>query len=197
MLRAVLQWGLAHSHEWTIDRVLPTTSAPLMILIDPRLLRQVRAAAKAQKTTVAAWESHALRQVTQANVPPGWAVGVIAGWSHDSHAYATRFMLPLDDAARAKLSTSTQTFRRSAAEVIRQLIAQPSPEDFPPSCPVAVAVTTADALTSAGSSEPSTCEGCCSRGGYCSILTATRSPSSALRVRPADDPPGGAGATTD
>jgi hypothetical protein len=39
----------------------------------------------------------------------------------------------LDDETSTKLGTLMQTFDRSAAEIIRQLIAQARSEDFPPS----------------------------------------------------------------
>jgi predicted transcriptional regulator len=42
-------------------------------------------------------------------------------------------MLRLDDATSSRLETLTHIFQRSAAEVIRQLIAQATPEDFPQS----------------------------------------------------------------
>ena len=42
-------------------------------------------------------------------------------------------MLRLDEVTSRKLEALTQTFQRSAAEVIRQLIAQATPEDFPSS----------------------------------------------------------------
>ena len=47
-------------------------------------------------------------------------------------------MLRLDDETSSKLETLTQAFRRSKAEVIRRLIAQARPEDFPPSWRLAV-----------------------------------------------------------
>jgi predicted transcriptional regulator len=42
-------------------------------------------------------------------------------------------MLRLDAETSRKLATLSQTFHRSAAEVMRQLIAQASPEAFPQS----------------------------------------------------------------
>jgi hypothetical protein len=69
---------------------------------------------------------------------PSWRVGETAPRSHDSGYYGTRFMLRLDEVTSSKLATLTQTFHRSAAEVIRQLIAQTRPEDFPQSWHLAV-----------------------------------------------------------
>jgi hypothetical protein len=42
-----------------------------------------------------------------------------------------RFMLRLNNPLLAKLETLTQRCHRSAAEIIRQLISQANPEDFP------------------------------------------------------------------
>jgi predicted transcriptional regulator len=47
-------------------------------------------------------------------------------------------MLRLDDETSARLVTLTQALHRSAAEVIRQLIAQATPDDFPQSWQMAV-----------------------------------------------------------
>jgi hypothetical protein len=44
----------------------------------------------------------------------------------------------LDDETSAKLGTLMQTFDRSAAEIIRQLMAQARPEEFPQSWRLAV-----------------------------------------------------------
>jgi hypothetical protein len=51
--------------------------------------------------------------------------------SHDSHTYGTRFMLRLDEASEIKLQQLVKQFGASKAEIIRQLIAQVEPEDFP------------------------------------------------------------------
>jgi hypothetical protein len=44
----------------------------------------------------------------------------------------------LDEGTSRKLEALTETFDRSAAEIIRQLITQAMPEDFPPSWRLAV-----------------------------------------------------------
>ncbi len=53
--------------------------------------------------------------------------------SHDSRYFGRRFMLRLDDASWDKLDALAQHFDRSAADIIRQLIAQAKPRDFPKS----------------------------------------------------------------
>jgi predicted transcriptional regulator len=79
-----------------------------------------------------------MHQVTPEDFPPTWHAGEADVRSHDSRNYSTRFMLRLDDEASSKLNTLMQTFDRSGAEVIRQLIAQANPEDFPTSWRMAV-----------------------------------------------------------
>jgi hypothetical protein len=106
--------------------------------VDPELLQQAQAAAAAHGADVAAWERHAMPQVTRDDFPPSWRAGETTLWSHDSTYYGTRFMLRLDEVTWRKLEALTQTFHRSAAEVIRQLIAQATPEAFPQSWHVAL-----------------------------------------------------------
>ena len=47
--------------------------------------------------------------------------------------YGTRFMLPLDETSQIKLQQLISHFGVSKATIIRQLIMQASPEDFPTS----------------------------------------------------------------
>jgi predicted transcriptional regulator len=138
ILRHVMQWGIADGKAWTIDRSIPAAGHPLTMVVDREFLRQVQAAAAAHGASVAAWERHAMRQVTLEDFAPSWRAGETVSRSHESRAYGKRFMLRLDDATRTKLTTLTQTFHRSGAEVIRQLIAQARPEDFPESWHLAV-----------------------------------------------------------
>jgi hypothetical protein len=51
--------------------------------------------------------------------------------SHDSRTYTIRFMLRLDDLSETKLQRLVTQFGTSKAAIIRQLIAQAEPEDFP------------------------------------------------------------------
>jgi hypothetical protein len=53
--------------------------------------------------------------------------------SHDSRHYCRRFMLRMDDASWRKPETLAPRFDRSAADIIRELIAQATPETFPQS----------------------------------------------------------------
>jgi predicted transcriptional regulator len=108
------------------------------MLVGPDLLQQVQEAAEAHGVSVAAWLRQAMRQVTLADFPASWRAGDIAPRSHDSGYYHRRFMLRLDNDTQRKLETLMHTFHRPAAEIIRQLIAQARPEEFPESWHLAV-----------------------------------------------------------
>jgi hypothetical protein len=138
ILRYVMQWGLTHTTAWTIDLSIPDRPHLVHMLVDREPLRQAQEAADAHVADTAAWERHAMRQVTYEDFPASWRAVETAPRSHDSGYYSTRFMLRLDEATSRQLETLTQTFHRSAAEVIRQLIAQAKSEDFPPSWHLAV-----------------------------------------------------------
>jgi hypothetical protein len=101
------------------------------LLVDPELLQQLQEAAAAHGADVAAWERHAMRQVTRDDFPPSWRAGETAPRSHESGSYHRRLQLRLDPDTQTKLQTFMQAFHRSAAEIIRQLIAQANPDDFP------------------------------------------------------------------
>jgi predicted transcriptional regulator len=134
VLRYVMQWGLAHTNEWTVDPSIPDRPHLVHMLVEPDLLHQVQEAAESHSVPVAAWLRQATRQVTHQDFPPSWHAEAARGGrarSHDSRYYGQRFMLRLDDETSTKLGTLMQTFDRSAAEIIRQLIAQAKPEDFP------------------------------------------------------------------
>jgi predicted transcriptional regulator len=142
ILRYVMQWGLTHGQAWTIDRSIPAMVHMVAMLVEPGLLQQVQDAAATHGVTVAAWVHHALRQVTLDDFPASWHAEAAQDdqrRSHDSRRYGIRFLLRLDDETSNTLGLLTRTFARSAAEVIRHLIAQATPEDFPQSWRLAAA----------------------------------------------------------
>jgi predicted transcriptional regulator len=142
ILRHVMQWGLTQTRGWTIDMTVPGTVRTVGMLLEPELLQRVQEAAAVHGATVAAWLRQAMRQVTPEDFPGSWQAENIQGRrprSHDSRQYRTRFMLRLDDETSEKLDTLTQTFDCSAAEVLRHLIAQATPQDFPQSWRLAAA----------------------------------------------------------
>jgi predicted transcriptional regulator len=134
ILRFVMQWGLSQTQGWTIERSIPATVQTVAMLVEPELLQQVQEGAAVHGAPVAAWLRRAIRQVTLEDFPGSWQAEDIQGRrprSHDSRRYGTRFMLRLDDETSKKLGILTRTFDRSAAEVLRHLIAQATSEDFP------------------------------------------------------------------
>jgi predicted transcriptional regulator len=124
ILRHVMQWGLAHTQGWTVDPSIPDRPHLVHMLVEPDMLHQVQEAAESYSVTVAAWLRQAMRQVTPKDFPASWRMGEGGSRSHDSGYYHRPFQLRLDQATQNKLETLMQTFHRSAAEVIRQLIAQ-------------------------------------------------------------------------
>jgi predicted transcriptional regulator len=142
ILRYVMQWGLAQTRGWTVDMAISGTGRTLSMLLEPELLQQVQEAAAVYGASMAAWLREAVRRVTGDDFPDSWHAEAAQDdqrRSHDSRRYSTRFMLRLDDETSNTLGILTRTFDRSAAEVIRHLIAQATPEDFPTSWRLAVA----------------------------------------------------------
>jgi len=133
ILRHAMPWGLTQTRGWTVDRAVPGTVRTVGMLLEPELLQQVQAAAAAHGATVAAWVCHTLQPVTIADFSERWRLGVAGVRSHESGYDQRRFMLRLDDETSKRLDTLTRGFDRPAAEVIRQLIVQATPVDFPPS----------------------------------------------------------------
>jgi len=103
------------------------------------MMQHVQNAAVTHRVSAAAWLRHAIRQVTQADFPASWRAGETVRRSHESGYYHRKFGLRLDEATSQKLEALTRTFHRSAADVIRQLVAQAKLEDFPQSWQTAAA----------------------------------------------------------
>jgi predicted transcriptional regulator len=134
ILRHAMPWGLTQTQGWTVDRAVPGTVRTVGMLLEPELLQQVQEAAAAHGATVAGWLRQAMREVSRADFPPSWHAEADQGGkprSHDSHYYGTRFMLRLDETTAQKLQHLVERFARPRAEIIRQLVGQAKPEDFP------------------------------------------------------------------
>ena len=78
---------------------------------------------------VAPWLRHMVRQIAIEDFPVSWQEATPRERSHDSCTYTTRFMLRLDELSQTKL----EQLGTSKADIIRHLIAQAKPEDFPKS----------------------------------------------------------------
>jgi predicted transcriptional regulator len=142
ILRSVMQWGLTQIRGWTVDMAAPGTVRMVGMLLEPELLLQVQKAAAVHSASMAAWLREAVRRVTGDDFPDSWHAEAAQDdqrRSHDSRRYGIRFMLRLDDETSNKLGILTRTYDRSAAEVIRHLIAQATSEDFPQSWRLAAA----------------------------------------------------------
>jgi hypothetical protein len=74
-----------------------------------------------------------LRQITIADFPASWQAATPRERFHDSPTYTTRFMLRLDESSQTTLQQLVTQFGASKAEIIRHLITQANPEDFPKS----------------------------------------------------------------
>jgi hypothetical protein len=105
----------------------------LYFYVASELHEQVKHAAAAAGLKTAPWLSHMVRQIIITDFPASWQEERPAKRSHDSRTYGTRFMLRLDDPTQEKLEDLSTHFDTSAAEIIRHLIAQAKPEDFPKS----------------------------------------------------------------
>jgi hypothetical protein len=93
---------------------------------------------------ISSWLRHAVQRMNVADFPAsGQAAsaeqGRAARRSHDSHTYARRSMLRLDDASARKLDALVRHFDRSAAAIMRQLITQARPAQSPKSWHMAAA----------------------------------------------------------
>jgi hypothetical protein len=102
----------------------------LYVPSDLHIRTQTAAAAVGVKFTP--WLRHLVRQVTITDFPASWQEATPEERSHDSRIYGTRFMLRLDGVSHTKLQQLSQQCGASKAEIIRQLIAQATPEAFPP-----------------------------------------------------------------
>jgi predicted transcriptional regulator len=128
----IMRWGLSRGRTELVDG--GGTEDPvrhLSLYVDTELREQVEQAANAAGTKMAPWLRARVRQITLADVPASWQAARSEERSHDSRTYGTRFMLRLDKTAQTKLQHLVRQFGTSKADIIRQLIIQATPEDFP------------------------------------------------------------------
>jgi hypothetical protein len=104
-----------------------------VLYVDTELHERVEEAAIVAGVKIAPWLHAMVRQISMTDFPASWEEERSAEQSHDSRVYDTRFMLRLDKTSQAKLQQLISHFGVSKATVIRQLIIQATPEDFPTS----------------------------------------------------------------
>jgi predicted DNA-binding protein len=130
----IMEWGLGREQTGPLDQ--GEAQGPvrhLYLYVASALHERVEKAAIATGMKIAPWLRHMVRQITITDFPRSWQEARSEKRSHDSHTYDTRFMLRLDELSEAKLQQLLKRFGTSKAEIIRQLIAQAEPEDFPAS----------------------------------------------------------------
>jgi predicted transcriptional regulator len=130
----IMQCGLSRGQAELLDG--GGTEGPvrhLYLCVDTTLHARVERAVMATGVKMAPWLRSTVRQITLTDFPASWQVERSEKRSHDSPMYGTRFMLRLDEAAQTKLQQLITQFGTSKAHIIRQLIVQTTPEDFPTS----------------------------------------------------------------
>jgi predicted DNA-binding protein len=111
----------------------------LYLYVDSDLYEAVRKAATTAGVTTAPWLRHMVRHIRLADFPASWEAEPSDERSHDSRIYGKRFMLRLNDPTWERLDALATHFERSAAEIIRQLLARATPDMFPASWHLRVA----------------------------------------------------------
>jgi predicted DNA-binding protein len=111
----------------------------LSLYVTCELHAGVQKAAAAAGVHTAPWLRHMVRHIRLADFPASWEAEPSDERSHDSRIYGKRFMLRLDDPTWERLDALATHFERSAAEIIRQLLARATPDMFPASWHLRVA----------------------------------------------------------
>jgi hypothetical protein len=132
VLCQIMQWDLSREPIGPLDQ--GESHGPvrhLYLYVASDLHERVEKAATTAGMNIAPWLRHMVRQMTMADVPASWQEARSEQRSHDSRTYGRRFMLRLDEPSQTKLQQLVKQYGVSKAEIIRQLIAQAEPEDFP------------------------------------------------------------------
>jgi hypothetical protein len=130
----IMEWGLGREQTGPLDQ--GEAQGPvrhLYLFVETELYERVEKAAAAAGGKIAPWLRHMVRQIAMADFPASWQEARSEERFHDSRIYGTRFMVRLDEPSQTKLQQLVKHFGTSKAKIIRQLIAQAEPEDFPSS----------------------------------------------------------------
>jgi hypothetical protein len=134
VLCQIMHWGL--SHEPTGPLTYGASQGPvrhLSLYVPSELHKQAEKAAAAAGVKFAPWLRHMVRTITLAEFPANWQEATPTERSHDSRTYTERFMLRLDTTSSLKLQELVDRFDVPKAAIIRHLLSQAEPEDFPKS----------------------------------------------------------------
>jgi predicted transcriptional regulator len=128
----IMHWGLSREYTESVDQGESQGAARHLYLYVPsELYEQVEKAATAAGVKIAPWLRLMVRQIAITDFPVSWQEVTPPERSHDSRIYTERFMLRLDATASRKLQELVDRFNVPKAAIIRHLIAQATPEDFP------------------------------------------------------------------
>ena len=134
VLCQIMEWGLSREQTGPLDQ--GASQGPvrhLHLYVPSDLHERVLKTAAAAGLKAAPWLRHMVCQIAITDFPDSWQEATPSERSHDSRTYGKRFMLRLDDLTQAKIEDLSTHFDKSAAEIIRHLLAQATPEDFPKS----------------------------------------------------------------
>ena len=124
VLCQIMAWGLSRAQPAHLDQgESPGPVRHLSLYVASDLHEHVEQAAAAAGVKAAPWLRHMVRQITITDFPASW----------QEAPPRERFMLRLDESSQTTLQQLIKQFGASKADIIRQLIAQAKPEDFPPS----------------------------------------------------------------
>lgn len=130
----IMHWGLNHGQTGPLDQgESPRQVRHLHLYVPSKLHEHVQKAATVAGVKGALWLRHMVRQISVTDFPASWQEATPHERSHDSRTYTARFMLRLDELSETKLQRLVTQVGTSTADIIRHLIAQATPEDFPKS----------------------------------------------------------------
>jgi predicted transcriptional regulator len=134
VLSQIMRWGLSREPGGALDQgASQGLVRHLYLYVDSDLYEAVQKAATTAGVTTAPWLRHMVRHIRMADFPASWQAEQAEERSHDSRVYGERFMLRLDAASEAKLQRLAEQFDVPRVEVIRQRLAQATPDTFPAS----------------------------------------------------------------
>jgi hypothetical protein len=105
----------------------------LHLYVASTLYGEVQKAATTAGVTIAPWLRYMVRRVTVADFPRSWQEARSERRSHDSRVYGARFMLRLDAVSETTLQRLAEQFDVPRAAIIRQPLAQATPDTLPAS----------------------------------------------------------------